>query len=113
VQLIYKDESGDVSFADSSRKRYFILACLSLEEVKRHELKNTNKSKKKKIYGLGWPKEEEIKASSLHRVDINRKHREEMKVSINGYDYIREMMGYRGYIEIARGIRPFNLAPHI
>ena len=86
------DESGDVSFAKTSKTKYFIITCLCIPESNKHKLKNLVKKKKRKLYNSGWPKSEEIKASTLHQLNCNIKQRQRLGVSIDGDDYIEEII---------------------
>lgn len=90
--LTYMDESGDVSFAETSSSQFFIITCLTIPENAKHKLKNKIKQKKKKLYNLGWPREVEIKAATLRSINHNRKLRAELGVDIDGDKYIQEII---------------------
>ena len=90
--FIYCDESGESSFSDKTAYKYFSICTLTIDENKRNKIKNTMQRKTAKLYNLGWPKEIEIKASILHGLRMNKYIPQELKNSINGDDFIREIL---------------------
>lgn len=91
--IIYLDESGEISLADNSPYKRFVLTALIIEEEKRKKLYNNVKRKKAELYANGWPKEVEIKAATLHSLKNNHWLRSKMKMAIDGDDYIERFLG--------------------
>jgi len=90
--FIYCDESGEASFSEKSAYEYFSICVLTIDENKRHKLKNTIKRKTAKLYNLGWPKEIEIKASILHTLRMNKAIPPTVKDAVRGDDFIKEVL---------------------
>ncbi len=58
----FLDESGELGFSQNSC-RHFLIAIIEAHDSKR--LKNVLRKEKKKLHDLGWPREIEIKGTSL------------------------------------------------
>jgi len=92
MHLIFMDESGDISFSTTSESKYFTITCLTINEVDEKKINNTIKNKKVKLYNLGWPRQIEMKANTLHVMKYIRKIPASVKSVINGDDYILEIL---------------------
>jgi len=92
MYLTFMDESGDISFSNQSQSKYFSITCLTIDEAIKNKLKNTIKKKRAKLYKLGWPKKTEIKANILHGLNRNRRLRKKLNVSIEGDEFIKEIL---------------------
>ena len=90
--LIYCDESGEASFTDKSRVKYFGICAISIDATKKKKIQNTLKKKEAKLYKLGWPKEVEIKATVLHNLRHQDNIPDEVKNAINGDDVIKNTL---------------------
>ncbi len=89
---IYCDVSGETSFSDISGYKHFSICTLTVNESKQKKLVNTMCRKKAHLYDFGWPKDIEIKATTLHSLKYNRKIPDRLKRSINGNIYIENIL---------------------
>lgn len=96
--FIYCDESGESSFSEKSFFKYFLLTSLTIRKDQRQKIIRTLKRKYAHLYKLGWPKNIEIKASTLNALDnprelsSNKNIPESVKKQINGKEYIKEIL---------------------
>ena len=63
MREFYLDESGELGFSENS-SRFMLIAILEANDPKR--LKNALRKEKKKLHDMGWPKNLEIKGTSLY-----------------------------------------------
>ncbi len=63
MQFFFLDESGVLGLSEKT-SQYFVLTILQTKELNR--LKNALRRQKKIFHDLGWPKDEEIKGTTLH-----------------------------------------------
>lgn len=70
MHMVYLDESGELGFSSGS-SNFFIITMVTTPEAKK--LKNVMRKEKKKLHDLGWPKEIEIKGTSLFRSHLKEK----------------------------------------
>lgn len=90
--FIYCDESGESSFSKDSVYDYFSICTLTIGEDRKNKIKNTMKRKMAKLYTLGWPKEMEIKASTLHGLNFKKNISQDIKDNINEDEFIKEIL---------------------
>lgn len=88
MNLIFMDESGDISFSPDSNSKYFTITCLTIDEAIKNKIKNTMRHKKHKLYKLGWPRNVEVKATNLHGMKHDWRIPQKVKDVINGDGYI-------------------------
>ena len=86
------DESGGISFSEKSIYKYFSITTLTINESIENKIKNTMRAKKTKLYKLGWPRDVEIKANTLHNLRRNKKLCTCLKETVNGDEYIKEVL---------------------
>lgn len=68
---LYLDESGECKISNTSHFSHFVIACIHTDD--KRSIKYCLKKAYRPIYQAGWPKHEEIKASSLFRKEKYRK----------------------------------------
>lgn len=69
MHFLFLDESGEFGFQDGSSK-HLLLAILETDDPKR--LKNVIRKEKKALHDLGWPRNLEIKGTSLWKCSRNK-----------------------------------------
>lgn len=92
MYLIFMDESGDASFPEKPNSKYFLITCLTIYDSLNQKMKRIMQSKKAKLYRLGWPKNIEIKAYLLHKLNCNLSFRKKIGISIDGDESIKEVL---------------------
>lgn len=68
MREFFLDESGELGFSVGSSKK-FLIAIIEAKQPKR--LKNALRKEKKRLHDLGWPRDIEIKGTSLFRSHLN------------------------------------------
>ncbi len=66
MKNLFLDESGECSFAKSSRYKHFLITIISVEPSYNKKIKNCLRRKFAGFIRKGWDKTKEIKASSLY-----------------------------------------------
>lgn len=84
---LFLDESGELGWHQNSSK-YFVIAILSTDTPKK--LGNSLKKEKAKLYNLGWPKDLEIKGSTLY--GSNREPRIPAAISDKRFEYLESII---------------------
>ena len=70
MYTLYLDESGELGVARGSSE-FFLITVLSTDNPK--ALKNRMRKEKKRLYDLGWPRNIEVKGTSLYRSQYDRR----------------------------------------
>ena len=92
MYLTFMDESGGIGFSEKSIYKYFVMTALTIEEGIERKIKAIMKKKKAKLYNLGWPRDVEIKAVTLHNLRRNKKIKQMLTSPTNGDNYIQEVL---------------------